>query len=183
MAHTMRRYSQSVGIISALKQGFAERIAAHFDDAIKLNPNNINAQISKGTWHAEIVDKAPLIAGLMYSAYSKEARKHYNNALSLGSERIGELYEISYGLVLFAKKKDKLIPKKFSEKVKNGYGNSHLPLIRKTLDSLRNNKKMSPISISHVISSTKLIHALYSSEENNKWVHLRDMPISKRLGK
>ena len=84
---------------------------------------------------------------------------------------------------LSAKKRDRLIPKKFSEKVKNGYGNSHLPLIRKTLDALRNNKKRSPISVSHVISSTKLIHALYSSEENKKWVHLQDMPVSKRLGK
>ena len=84
---------------------------------------------------------------------------------------------------LLAKKKDKLIPKKFSEKVKNGYGNSHLPLISKTLDALRYNKKRSPISISHAISSTELIHALYSSEENRKWVYLQDMPISKRLGK
>ena len=48
---------------------------------------------------------------------------------------------------------------------------------------IRNNKKSSPISVSHVISSTKLIHALYSSEENKKWVHLQDMPVSKRLGK
>ncbi|PPR28118.1 MAG: hypothetical protein CFH32_01421 [Alphaproteobacteria bacterium MarineAlpha9_Bin2] len=118
MAHTMGRYSQSVGIISALKEGFSERIAAHLDDAIKLNPNNINAQISKGTWHAEIVDKAPLIAGLIYSAYSKEARKHYNNALSLGSERIGELYEISYGLVLLGKNKDKLLATKLLLKAK-----------------------------------------------------------------
>ena len=84
---------------------------------------------------------------------------------------------------LSAKKRDRLIPKKFSEKVKNGYGNSHLPLISKTLDALRYNKKRSPISISHAISSIELIHALYSSEENKKWVYLRDMPISKRLGK
>ena len=55
------------------------------------------------------------------------------------------------------------------QKVKNGYGNSHLPLISKTLDALRYNKKRSPISISHAISSTELIHALYSSEENRKW--------------
>jgi len=84
---------------------------------------------------------------------------------------------------LSKKKEDKFIPKKFSEKVKNGYGNSHPKLIQKTLNELRKNKKKSPISVSHVIESTKLIHALYSSEENKKWIHLRDMPISKRLGK
>ena len=41
---------------------------------------------------------------------------YYNNALSLGSDRIGELYEISYGLVLLGKKEDRSFAKELLSK-------------------------------------------------------------------
>ena len=85
----MGRYSQLIGIVSALKEGYAEKISFHLDEAIKINPNNISAQISKGTWHAEIVDKAGFMANILYGATSDQARKHYESALSLDSDDIG----------------------------------------------------------------------------------------------
>ena len=39
-AHTMGRYSQLIGIVSALREGYAEKISFHLDEAIKINPNN-----------------------------------------------------------------------------------------------------------------------------------------------
>ena len=90
-AHTMGRYSQLIGIVSALKEGYAEKISFHLDEAIKINPNNVSAQISKGTWHAEIVDKAGFMANILYGATADQAREHYENALNLAFRIIEEV--------------------------------------------------------------------------------------------
>ena len=41
---------------------------------------------------------------------------------------------------------------------------------------------LADVSGSKALSTTELIHALYKSEEVNGWVHLKDLPISSRLG-
>ena len=110
-AHSMGRYSQLIGVVTALKEGFAERIAFHLDEAIKLDPKNVNAQIAKGSWHAEIVDKAGFMANILYGATSDQARSHYENAINLNNEEIGFLYEVAYGYALLGKKKDNVIAK------------------------------------------------------------------------
>lgn len=125
-AHTMGRYSQLIGIVSALKEGYAEKISFHLDEAIKINPNNISAQISKGTWHAEIVDKAGFMANILYGATSDQARKHYESALNLDSDDIGFLYEISYGLSLLDYKKDRVKAKELLSKVISAEPKNHL---------------------------------------------------------
>ena len=99
-AHSMGRYSQLIGVVTALKEGFAERIAYHLDEAIKINSENTNAQIAKGSWHAEIVDKAGFMANILYGATSKDARFHYQNAIKLNGDEIGVLYEVAYGYFL-----------------------------------------------------------------------------------
>ena len=105
-AHTMGRYSQLIGIVTALKEGFAERIEVHLDEAIKLNSDNVNAQIAKGSWHAEIVDKAGFMANILYGAKSEKAREHYSNALNIENNQIGVLYEIAYGYFLLDDRDD-----------------------------------------------------------------------------
>ena len=115
-AHTMGRYSQLIGIVSALKEGYAEKISFHLDEALKINPDNVSAQISKGTWHAEIVDKAGFMANILYGATSEQARNHYEIALNLDGENIGVLYEISYGLFLLDEKEDILRAKQLLTK-------------------------------------------------------------------
>jgi len=69
-----------------------------------------------------------------------------------------------------------------SEKVINGYGNSHETLIAKAFEALLFSKK-TPVSNQHVLSTIKLIHALYASMENNKWINLKENIVSKKLGK
>ena len=110
-AHSMGRYSQLIGVVTALKEGFAERIAFHLDTAITINPKNVNAQIAKGSWNAEIVDKAGFMANILYGATSDQARDHYNKALDLKGNEIGVLYEVAYGLSLLGKKKDIVMAK------------------------------------------------------------------------
>ena len=109
-----------------MKEGYAEKISFHLDEAIKINPNNISAQISKGTWHAEIVDKAGFMANILYGATSDQARKHYESALSLDSDDIGYLYEISYGLSLLDYKKDRVKAKELLSKVIETEPKNHL---------------------------------------------------------
>ena len=105
-AHAMGRYSQLIGVLSALKQGYAEKIEFHLDEAIKQNPKNISAQIAKGTWNAEIVNKAGFMANFLYGAKPKLAREHYKMALDLDSENIGIIYEVANGLILLDEMED-----------------------------------------------------------------------------
>jgi tetratricopeptide (TPR) repeat protein len=99
-AHAMGRHSQLIGVLSALKQGYAEKIEFHLDEAIKQNPKNVSAQIAKGTWNAEIVNKVGFMANFLYGAKPDLAREHYKKALNLDSKNIGIIYEIANGLVL-----------------------------------------------------------------------------------
>ena len=64
-----------------------------------------------------------------------------------------------------------------------GYGLSHITLLQKIIDSLLSKEKKNIISAQESILSTKLIHALYKSDEIKKWVSLSEEPVSKRLGK
>lgn len=75
------------------------------------------------------------------------------------------------------------IIKKNSQDVPNGYGLSHITLLQKIIDSLLTKEKKNIISAKESILSTKLVHALYKSDETKKWVYLNEEPISQRLGK
>ena len=105
-AHAMGRHSQLIGVLSALKQGYAEKIEFHLDEAIKQNPKNISAQIAKGTWNAEIVNKVGFMANFLYGAKPNLAREHYKRALDLDSENIGIIYEVANGLILLDEMED-----------------------------------------------------------------------------
>ena len=64
------------------------------------NPKNVSAQIAKGTWNAEIVNKVGFMANFLYGAKPELAREHYKKALNLDSKNIGIIYEVANGLVL-----------------------------------------------------------------------------------
>lgn len=78
---------------------------------------------------------------------------------------------------------DKRVPEQSSQEVETGYGISHGPLLQKMIDSLRNDCVTPPVSASDSIQTTRFVHALYRSDELQGWVHLKDNPISTRLGK
>lgn len=78
---------------------------------------------------------------------------------------------------------DKNIPSSSSQEVETGYGLSHGPLLQKTIDRLKNNNFVAPVPANDGIETTKLIHALYESDEKKCWVKLSNNPLSNRLGK
>jgi UDP-N-acetyl-2-amino-2-deoxyglucuronate dehydrogenase len=78
---------------------------------------------------------------------------------------------------------DKLIPDLFSQEVETGYGISHGPLLQSVIDALQINRIDTLVSPDEAVSTAKVVHALYKSDEDQCWVKLKDKPISKRLGK
>ena len=78
---------------------------------------------------------------------------------------------------------DELIPDQCSIDVPSGYGLSHEKLLKIIINNLSNNSIESPVDIKGCIETCELIHALYSSNEKNSWVYLKDKPLSNFLGK
>ncbi len=78
---------------------------------------------------------------------------------------------------------DASVPEDYSQEVENGYGWSHIPLLQQIVERLQNNNTVPPISLQETVETVQLIHALYSSVEQDGWVDLQSCPESERLGK
>ena len=78
---------------------------------------------------------------------------------------------------------DKKIPDQYSQEVENGYGISHKPLLQNIIDTLKEGKINTLVSPEEAINTSKVVHALYKSDEERSWVKINDNPISSRLGK
>ena len=68
-----------------------------------------------------------------------------------------------------------------SQEVKTGYGESHILVIKDFINSISNNISPS-ISAESTISTTRIVHSLYASSENDKWISLDSKIESKFLG-
>jgi UDP-N-acetyl-2-amino-2-deoxyglucuronate dehydrogenase len=78
---------------------------------------------------------------------------------------------------------DKNAIKNYSIEVPNGFGLSHLILLKDLTNILVNSEKKDVVSAEDSIKTTQLIHALYKSDETKSWINLDDNPVSSRLGK
>jgi UDP-N-acetyl-2-amino-2-deoxyglucuronate dehydrogenase len=78
---------------------------------------------------------------------------------------------------------DESIPDQYSQEVETGYGISHGPLIQGVINTLKNDKIDSLVSAIDATNTTRLVHALYKSDEEQCWIKLKDMHESNRLGR
>ena len=123
-----------------------------------------------------------------FEATTASRPKDYEASITVNGERgyakIGgiALNKIIYWDFKKKKQKDKFVKKYFSQKFENGYGNSHIPLIRSSLKEIQKKKKDYTHTYSALIT-TKIIHAFYSSAEQKRMISLIDSPRSKKLGK
>ena len=78
---------------------------------------------------------------------------------------------------------DEKVFEKYSQKVPNGFGLSHISLLKEVINTIIKKENKTVISAEDSIKTTKLIHALYKSDEEKNWIKLKDNPISSRLGK
>ncbi len=83
-AFNLGRYSQSISIVKALRQGIGGKIQSSLERAIELAPNHAEAHTALGLYHAEIVDKVGKMIGAMtYGASADKAIAHFERAIEL----------------------------------------------------------------------------------------------------
>lgn len=69
-----------------------------------------------------------------------------------------------------------------SEEVDSGYGFSHYRLINELITSISEGRNECPNSIPQTLESLKLVHSIYASTEQNRWVNLNENLSSQFLG-
>ena len=87
--------------------------------------------------------------------------------------------------VIDLKNKNKKLLTKYSNDVKNGYGDSHREVFQKIIDSklkIKNRKKNSILKSIETLDTLKLLNMLYRSFEKNKWININDKNLSSKLG-
>jgi tetratricopeptide (TPR) repeat protein len=83
-AFNLGRYSQSVSVVQALRQGVGSKIHKSLQRALELQPKHAEAHTAMGLYHAEIIDKVgKLIGGMTYGASESDALYHLQKALEL----------------------------------------------------------------------------------------------------
>ena len=113
-AHALGRYGQKIGIMSAITEGIADRVKRYLDKALKIDNSHTLANLSKGLWHAEIINQAgKTLAKALYGANLEKARNHFSKAYNSGKKEISILYELSYGYYLLGEDEDLILAKKY----------------------------------------------------------------------
>lgn len=83
-AFNLGRYSQSISVVKALKQGVGGKIQKSLETALALQPEHAEAHTAMGLYHAEILDKVgKLIGSMTYGANEKKAVHHLQKSLEL----------------------------------------------------------------------------------------------------
>ena len=83
-AFNLGRYSQSISVVKALKQGVGGKIHKSLERTLELQPDHAEAHTAMGMYHAEILDKVgKLIGGMTYGASEKKAVHHLHKSLQL----------------------------------------------------------------------------------------------------
>ena len=99
-AFNLGRYSQSISVVKALRQGVGGKILASLQRTLELQPDHAEAHTALGMYHAEIIDKVgKLIGGVTYGASEKEALEHFRTALRITPD--APIAHIEYGNGLY----------------------------------------------------------------------------------
>ncbi len=100
-SHAMGRYAQTISVVDALSEGYAELTRGAINKALALDPNMVPALLSLGAWHAEIVSAAgSLMARMFYDADEEQSLTAFEKAYALAPERNGVNLEYAIGLTL-----------------------------------------------------------------------------------
>ena len=106
-AFNLGRYSQSISVTKALKQGIGGKISSSLNRALELNPDHAEAHTALGLYHAEIINKlGKMIGSMTYGVSEPEAIRHFETALQLTPD--SPIAHIEYGnglYLLFAESK------------------------------------------------------------------------------
>lgn len=84
-AHAVGRYAQSVGTLTALRQGLAGKVRGLLYATLAADPEFAEAYVGLGGWHADIAS-AGRVARWMYGGNRDNAVTHYERALELAPD-------------------------------------------------------------------------------------------------
>ncbi|MDX1554942.1 MAG: hypothetical protein R3212_02855 [Xanthomonadales bacterium] len=100
-AFNLGRFSQSISVVKAVKQGYAGKIRSSLERTLELEPNHAEAHTAMGLYHAEIIDKiGKLIGSMTYGANESEALEHLETAIALTPDAPIAHIEYANGLYL-----------------------------------------------------------------------------------
>ena len=100
-AYAAGRYSQSISVMKALKEGYGGKIKAALETALKLDAKHADAHTAMGAYHAEIIDKVGAMVGkLTYGANKDAAVKHFESAIKLNPQSPIAHIEYANGLLM-----------------------------------------------------------------------------------
>ena len=106
-AYAAGRYSQSISVIKALKEGYGGKIKTALETALKLDSKHADAHTAMGAYHAEIIDKVGAMVGkLTYGANKDDAVKHFEAAIKLNPQSPVAHIEYANGLLMLFKDKE-----------------------------------------------------------------------------
>ena len=132
-AHALGRYGQNIGIMSAITEGIADKVKTYLDEALKIDSSHTLANLSKGLWHAEIINQSgKTLARVLYGANQKKARNHFHKAYKSGKKEISILYELSYGYYLLGEDEDLMLSKKYLKELSLIEDKAHIEKLYKS---------------------------------------------------
>jgi tetratricopeptide (TPR) repeat protein len=107
LAFNLGRYSQSISVVKALRQGIGSRIQTALEKTLELEPDHAEAHTAFGMYHAEIINKVgKMIGSMTYGASAEKAIDHFETALALTPEAPIAYIEYGNGLyLLYGEKK------------------------------------------------------------------------------
>ncbi len=111
-AYAAGRYSHSISVLKALKEGYGGKIKNALETALKLDPKHADAHTALGAYHAEIIDKVGAMVGkITYGANKDAAVEHYEKALKLNPTSPIAHIEYANGLLMLFgdKEEDKAV--------------------------------------------------------------------------
>ena len=83
-AHALGRYSQTIGVMTALRRGYGGKVRDLLKATLARDSLHGEANLALAGWHADIVDRAGrLMARITYGANRGDASTHYERAMEL----------------------------------------------------------------------------------------------------
>ena len=100
-AYALGRYSQGISVAKALAQGLGSKVKESLEKTLALCPEHVDAHISLGAFHAEVIDKVgALIGGMTYGARKEVGLRHFTEALRLRPDSAIGLMEYASALLM-----------------------------------------------------------------------------------
>ena len=99
LAHAMGRRAQVIGVLEALREGYAGKVRDAIQETLRLAPDLAAAHVSFAAWHAGVISNGGLIAALLYGASEDEALAHFKRAVELAPQEKVAFLEYAFGLL------------------------------------------------------------------------------------